>query len=166
MRFLRTIHYIFRISIAAFVLGRVYPRRWISADHFPFKSFKFENGGRIYNRINIMKWKTKLPDASMLITKLIPKFMPKKRLDQSEQIPILIKETCVAETTHVLVSILGFGCVFLLEGIGGWLISVAFLLINLPFIIIQRFNRPRLIAAQTMMRRSDPKCVTNAISEA
>lgn len=164
MRFLRTIRYILRISIAVFVLGRVYPRRWISADHFPFKSFKFENGGRIYNKIGIMKWKTKLPDASMLITKLIPEFMPKKRLDQSEQIPILIKETCVAETTHVLVSILGFGCVSLWEGIGGWLISVTFLLINLPFIIIQRFNRPRLIAAQAMMRRSDPKCVANPIT--
>lgn len=91
--------------------------------------------------------------------------MSRKRLDQNNQIPILIKETCIAEATHVLAAILGFGCVFIWEGIGGWIVSIAFLLFNLPFVIIQRFNRPRLIAADLMTRRySNQKCVTNVIS--
>lgn len=153
MQFLKTIHYILCVSIAVFILGRVFPRKWIFEDRFPFKSFEFEKGGRIYNKIGIMKWKTKLPDASVIITKIIPKFMPRKRIDQDDQIPILIKETCVAEATHVLVSFLGFGCVFIWDGIGGWAVSVAFLLFNIPFIIIQRFNRPRLIAVKMMRER-------------
>ncbi len=153
MQFLKTIRYILCVSIAVFILGRVFPRKWIFEDRFPFKSFEFEKGGRIYNKIGIMKWKTKLPDASVIITKIIPKFMPRKRIDQDDQIPILIKETCVAEATHVLVSLLGFGCVFIWEGIGGWAVSVTFLLLNIPFIIIQRFNRPRLIRANMMMSR-------------
>lgn len=161
MQFLKTIHYILCVSIAVFILGRVFPRKWIFEDRFPFKSFEFEKGGRIYNKIGIMKWKTKLPDASVIITKIIPKFMPRKRIDQDNQIPILIKETCVAEATHVLVSFLGFGCVFIWNGIGGWIVSIAFLLFNIPFIIIQRFNRPRLIRASMMRHHINQKCVTN-----
>ena len=153
MQFLKTIHYILCVSIAVFILGRVFPRKWIFEDRFPFKSFGFEKGGRIYNKIGIMKWKTKLPDASVTITKILPKFMPRKRIDQGDQIPILIKETCIAEATHVLVAILGFGCVFIWNGIGGWIVSIVFLLFNIPFIIIQRFNRPRLIRANMMMSR-------------
>lgn len=165
MRFLRTIRYILCTSILVFILGRIYPRKWIFEDRFPFKSFEFEKRGRIYNKIHIMKWKTKLPDASVIITKILPKFMPRKRLEQDNQIPVLIKETCIAEATHVLVAILGFGCVFIWEGIGGWIVSIVFLLLNFPFIIIQRFNRPRLIAANMMMKHnSNPKCVTNGIS--
>ncbi len=153
MQFWKTIRYILCTSIVVFILGRVFPRKWIFEDRFPFKSFGFEKGGRIYNKIGIMKWKTKLPDASVTITKILPKFMPRKRIDQGDQIPILIKETCIAEATHVLVAILGFGCVFIWNGIGGWIVSIAFLLFNIPFIIIQRFNRPRLIRANMMMSR-------------
>ena len=153
MQFWKIIRYILCTSIVVFILGRVFPRKWIFEDRFPFKSFGFEKGGRIYNKIGIMKWKTKLPDASMLITKLIPKFMPKKRLDQSEQLIVGQHRTCIAEATHVLVAILGFGCVFIWNGIGGWIVSIVFLLFNIPFIIIQRFNRPRLIRANMMMSR-------------
>ena len=153
MQFWKTIRYILCTSIVVFILGRVFPRKWIFEDRFPFKSFDFEKGGRIYNKIGRMKWKTKLPDASVTITKILPKFMPRKRIDQGDQIPILIKETCIAEATHVLVAILGFGCVFIWNGIGGWIVSIAFLLFNIPFIIIQRFNRPRLIRANMMMSR-------------
>ena len=153
MQFWKIIRYILCTSIVVFILGRVFPRKWIFEDRFPFKSFGFEKGGRIYNKIGIMKWKTKLPDASVTITKILPKFMPRKRIDQGDQIPILIKETCIAEATHVLVAILGFGCVFIWNGIGGWIVSIVFLLFNIPFIIIQRFNRPRLIRANMMMSR-------------
>ena len=153
MQFWKTIRYILCTSIVVFILGRVFPRKWIFEDRFPFKSFGFEKGGRIYNKIGIMKWKTKLPDASVTITKILPKFLPRKRIAQGDQIPILIKETCIAEATHVLVAILGFGCVFIWNGIGGWIVSIAFLIFNIPFIIIQRFNRPRLIRANMMMSR-------------
>ena len=94
-----------------------------------------------------MKWKTRLPDASLIITKILPGFMPRKRLDDEKKIPILIRET------HVAAAILGFGCVFLWNGVGGWIMSILFLLINIPFIIMQRFNRPRLIAADMMLKR-------------
>lgn len=153
MHFGHSILYLLCISIAVFILGRLYPRKWLRTGSFPFKSFKFEKNGTIYNKIQIMKWKTKLPDMSMIITKILPRFMTKKRLADENNIPVLIDETCVAEATHVIVAILGFGCVFVWNGIGGWLLSVLFLLINVPFIIVQRFNRPRLVTADMMLKR-------------
>ena len=153
MQFLYSFLYILCVGILVFLLGRLYPRKWLRVDCFPFKSFKFEKNGTIYNKLKIMKWKTKLPDASLIITKVFPRFMPRKRLDDEEKIPTLINETCIAETTHVVAAILGFGCVFVWDGIGGWIMSILFLLFNIPFIIMQRFNRPRLITANMMLTR-------------
>ena len=55
MSFWRSIGYLLCISIAVFILGRLYPRKWLRTDAFPFKSFKFEKNGTIYNKIKIMK---------------------------------------------------------------------------------------------------------------
>ena len=117
-----------------------------------------------------MKWKTKLPDASLIITKVLPRFMPRKRLDDEEKIPILINEPCIAEATQVVASMFGFGCVFVWDGIGGWIMSILFLLFNIPFIIMQRFNRPRLITANMMLTRrnsynSEAACKNEVPSE-
>ena len=117
-----------------------------------------------------MEWKTKLPDASLIITKVLPKFMPRKRLDNENDVPTLINETCIAEATHVIASILGFGCVFIWKGAGGWIMSILFLLFNIPFIIMQRFNRPRLITADMMLKRrnnynSEATCKNEALPE-
>ena len=88
MSFWRSIGYLLCISIAVFILGRLYPRKWLRTDAFPFKSSKLEKNGTIYNKIKIMKWKTKLPDASLIITKILPRFMPKKRLENENNIPV------------------------------------------------------------------------------
>ena len=170
MSFWRSIGYLLCISIAVFILGRLYPRKWLRTDAFPFKSFKFEKNGTIYNKIKIMKWKTKLPDASLNITKILPRFMPKKRLENENNIPVLINETCIAEATHVIAAILGFGCVFVWKGVGGWIMSVLFLLFIILFIIMQRFNRPRLITADMMLKRrnnynAEAACKNKAPSE-
>lgn len=151
MRFLYTFLYILVISILIFLVGRIYPRKYIYEDRFPFKSFSFEKEGAVYNRLNILKWKTKLPDASMILGRLFPRMIPKKRIEDSRKVPVLIKETCVAEMTHVVAAILGFGCVWLWEGVGGWIMAIAFLLFNLPYVIMQRFNRPRLKRAVEML---------------
>ena len=57
----------------------------------------------------------------------------------------MIQETCIAEWIHELLILIGFGCVFLWKGIGGWIVSLLYALGNLPYIIIQRYNRPKFI---------------------
>ena len=57
----------------------------------------------------------------------------------------MIQETCIAEFVHIVLFVLGFGCVLIWEGPGGWMAAAVYnLLGNVPFILIQRYNRPRL----------------------
>lgn len=72
------------------------------------------------------------------------------------QLPRMIEETCVAEFTHFVLILLGFYALRLWPGTGGAVVTAIYILFgNLPFLIIQRYNRPRLqklLAAQ--QRRS------------
>ena len=72
--------------------------------------------------------------------------MPIKRFKDysKDKVKILIKETCVAEMTHFIVCLCGFYCTEIWECIGGIVLSLIYTLLNVPFIIIQRYNRPIL----------------------
>ena len=153
MGFLYSMLYLLVISIACFIVGRLYPKKWVMENKFPFSSFAFERNGAIYNKIGIARWKTKLPDMSMLLGDLFPSFIPKKRVDSSEKIPILIKETCIAEASHFVAGILGFGCSFIWRSSGGKILSFLYFIGNLPFVIIQRYNRPRLKRTLEMLEK-------------
>ena len=143
-------------GLIIFFIGRLIPRRFIKENKYPYKSFLVEKNGEIYNKINIKRWKTKLPDASVIVSKLFKKlkikfpykFFPVKRINRydKESINILIKESCIAETNHILAGIIGFGCTMIWKNIGGWIISILYFLWNVPFVLIQRYNRPRLLA--------------------
>lgn len=153
MRFLYAIFYIIALGGAVLVFGLIYPRKYVFEDVFPFNSFPFENEGQVYHKLKIMKWKTKLPDISMIMAKIIPGFILKKRIEHTEKIPALIKETCVAEAAHIFAGVLGFGCVFICHGTGGWILSILFGVINAVYVIIQRFNRPRLKQVNEMLKK-------------
>ena len=146
MKFLYCFLYLIIISIIVFLIGRILPRTWINENCFLFKSFEWEKEGKVYEKLKIKKWKTKLPDASILLSRIIPKLYPTKRMKNSEKekAKILVKESCVAEGTHKVVSILGFFCIYIWKSIGGVSVAVVFYLFNVPFILIQRYNRPRL----------------------
>ena len=139
--------YLSHASVAIYLAGRFLPRKWIFEKAFPFKCFGFEKEGKLYEKLRVHQWKTKVPDASVVMHRLFPKWIPKKRIDGDfrNQIPILIKETCVAEATHFAAILSGFACIPLWNGIGGHLMAWLFALLNLPFILIQRYNRPRLL---------------------
>ncbi len=159
MRFLKSILFQICMGIVVFFIGRLIPRKWIREDKFPFKSYRFEKNGEIYHKIKIMQWKTKLPDASLIISKFLPKFLPAKRLENQEKIPVLIKETCIAEATHTAAGILGFVCIPIWGGIGSWLAAILFSLYNVPYVLMQRFNRPRLIRVNAMIKRKSEMAV-------
>lgn len=150
MQLLRCVLYLLMITIVIFLIGRIYPRKWIKEKAFPFEAYKWEHNTKIYQKLKVKKWKTIYPDFSSIITKVFPNFMPKKRIDNNDKnkIPILIKETCVAEATHIVAIIMGFRCVKICESMAllGWILTILFTLVNIPPILIQRYNRPRLMA--------------------
>ena len=155
MRFFYCFLYLLSISVIIYVCGRLFPRKWIRENKFPFSCRKFEKNGKIYEKIKIRKWKTKYPDASLIMHKIFKK-IPKKRMDLRAELklPVLIKESCVAEATHTVAAILGFGCVFIWKKCGIF-IAIAYALANLPAIFIQRYNRPRY--AQNLSKLTAPQ---------
>ena len=146
MEFINCIIYLIFSGIIIFIIGRIYPRRWIKPNSFLMKSFPFEKQGKIYEKLHIKKWKTKLPDASLILGKLFPWLMPTKRLNNNKptKIALLLKETCVAESTHFFAILTGFACIRIWRRYG-FIISILNSLWHIPFILIQRYNRPRLL---------------------
>lgn len=143
MEFWKCMVYLALVSFACFLVGRLLPAEWFRADCFPFRTFLFEKEGRIYGKLHIRRWQNRLPDMS----RILPGSMPPKRLesDYREKLPELIRETCVAELIHGILCILGLWCIKKWKGIGGWILAGLNLLGNAAYILIQRYNRPRLV---------------------
>lgn len=141
---LKCIFYLAVVGLIFFLVGRIIPKKWLRYDRFPYRPFAFEKDGKIYHTLRIHRWREKLPDMSKILPGMIPsKKLPKKAT--SEQLERMVQETCVAELIHNLLCILGFGSVLLWKGAGGWLIALLYMMGNIPFSIIQRYNRPKLV---------------------
>lgn len=148
MSILYCLIYLAMLGLTSFIVGRILPKKWFRYDRFPYRTYKWEDDGRIYRKMNIQKWQDRVPDMS----KLFKKLMPAKKLegDFVKSLPLMIEETCVAEFIHALLAVAGFGQLFIFPGIGGVICSILYMLGNIPFILIQRYNRPRLV--KTMLR--------------
>lgn len=142
MGFWHCVIYLALVGAAAFVVGRLLPWNWPDPDGAWWCSFPFEREGCIYEKLYIRRWQKKLPDMS----RILPRFIPAKHLAgrDLQRLPEMIRETCVAELIHWLLCLAGLHCLRLWRGVGGVMISLLNICGNLPFIIIQRYNRPRL----------------------
>lgn len=150
MGFLACFGYLALIGMLSNLVAALLPRRWFHCDHLPYRAWRWEKGGKVYNKLHIRKWKDKVPDMS----RILPSMMQKRVTGEvtSAQIEALARETCVSEFTHNALLLLGLNCLSLWEGAGGVIITVIWVVLgNVPFILIQRYNRPRLLAmAQTL----------------
>ena len=130
MGFLRCCVYYGILAVVSFFIGRLLPKSWFHGDKFPYRCASWE--AKLFRFLRVHEWQDKVPDMSK------------------------IEETCVAEFTHFVLILLGFYALRLWPGTGGAVVTAIYILFgNLPFLIIQRYNRPRLqklLAAQ--QRRS------------
>lgn len=132
--------YLASVGILSFAVGRL-----ISKHRFDHTKHVFCVGDgemRFYGSIKIKYWQNKLPDMS----RILPRIMPAKSMkcDYRNDISKMINETCVAGVIHFALCVLGFGCAFIWRGAAGIIVSVIYCIGNIPFIMIQRYNRPRL----------------------
>ena len=155
--FLRCALYLLTLALLAHPVGQALPRRWFDGGRFPYACYKWEKQGKLYTRIGVDRWKTLVPDMSRILPDMV-----KKRVEPTAvtaaQAAVLVQETCVAEEVHTASSLLGLICLWLWPGWGGaavWL--VWFLLGNLPFILIQRYNRPRLMRLRDLLQRREQR---------
>ena len=155
MGFLYCLLYAIALGIISFLLGRLLPKSWFHFDRAPFRAFGWEKDGRVYLKIDINRWQNRVPDMS----RIFPGLMPAKSLDRlpdQQGLLRMLQETCVAETVHVALCVLGLPCLWLWPSAGGVIACLVYVLLgNLPFILIQRYNRPRL--ARMYLRRQKQK---------
>ena len=142
------------IGVFGFLLGRLLPKGMFRGDRFPFRPFRWEKQGSVYNLLGVRRWKEKVPDMSTIL----PRLMPSRNLPKdptSAQLERIVQETCVAEWIHGLLCAAGFGCVLIWKGVWGWIVSAVYFLGNIPFIIIQRYNRPKLMRILERVRAKE-----------
>ena len=138
--FWRCALYLAVLGVAAHPLGQALPRKWFCAEKAPWRSAPWEKGGRIYLKLGIRKWKDHLPDMSRLMPDMV-----KKKLAAADPMS-LVQETCVAECVHCWLVVLSVGMLFLWKSVWSWALWLVYnLLGNVSFILIQRYNRPRLL---------------------
>ena len=153
MDWLDSFLYLMLISGIAFPLGRMIPTRWVHYDRFPFCASEWEEDGKIYHRLGIRKWQHHLLDMSRIMTK----YMKRKELPENyteDDIRYLLDETCIAEAVHGALCVLGMHCMHLWSGIGGIVFYILYVTLGqMPYIIIQRYNRPRLARLYQRVKR-------------
>ena len=142
MKLLQCLLYVAVIGIVSNPAGNLLPRSWFHAERFPYRCYAWEREGKIYEKLHIRAWKDRLPDMSKIVKAMFRKEVSAK--PTAESVERLVQETCVAEAVHGVLIVLSLGVVRIWRGIGVWICWGLCVLGNLPFIIIQRYNRPRL----------------------
>ena len=154
--FAKCVIWLLALALLAHPLGQALPRRWFDGERFPYRCYKWEKQGRIYTRIGVERWKTLVPDMSRLLPDMVKKQVDPTAVTAAQAAGV-VQETCVAEFTHwtlILASplILCFDRPWTV-----WMMLVSMLLFNLPFVLIQRYNRPQLVKLASRLRAREER---------
>ncbi|MED4798125.1 glycosyl-4,4'-diaponeurosporenoate acyltransferase, partial [Priestia megaterium] len=116
-----------------------------------FKVQTWETVG-IYKKFGVHRWKTWLPDGGKLFKRGFYKKKWESRTKEYAQLFLI--ETNRAELTHwisILPSILFF--IWNSPSIGVWMVIYA-IVANVPFILVQRYNRIRIHQVVLKLKRN------------
>jgi glycosyl-4,4'-diaponeurosporenoate acyltransferase len=141
--FLRMASIVGIIGIAAFFIGESIPRSLYDYRRFPFKCYKWERNGEIYVKLGV-RW---LKSHSIDMSSIMPKAFPKQNTMSRDKAHLerLVQEMCNAELVHWILMFLSPVFWLLIEGWYGVAIAIGYALSNLGDIMIQRYNRPRIV---------------------
>ncbi len=113
------------------------PRRWL------FRTRRWERGGRFYERVFLIRaWKRALPDGAALFRTGFRKCHLASR--SPEYCRTFVRETCRAELCHWLVFALVPLFFLWNPSYVAWPMVPYAIAVNVPCIVAQRYNRPRL----------------------
>lgn len=141
--FLRMASIVGVLGILAFFIGESVPRALYDPSRFPFKSYDWERNGLIYEKLGV-KWRKRHGiDMSRLLKGVFPKQNTMSR--DPEHLKRLVQEMCNAELVHWILTFLCPVFALLIDGWYGIVITIGYAVCNLGDVIIQRYNRPRIL---------------------
>jgi len=127
------------------------PQRTLTALPLVNDSYAWENDGKTYEWIGVRSWKDKLPEAGAFY----PEGFSKRRLQgrDAAYLEQFVLETSRAECSHWLT----WGLSLTFFAWNPWPIGVVMIIygaiVNIPFILIQRYNRCRLTRTLRILDR-------------
>lgn len=121
------------------------PVRWFGKDSAVFRMHSFEKDGDIYDKVfGISLWKDALPEMAQMNDGIFQKKSLNIRNLSPEYIQTFINETRRAEMTHFILIVMGIPFAILNEQVMGFFMMATAVFLNFPFLMLQRYNRPRL----------------------
>ena len=143
---LASILYLALLGLLAHPVGQALPRRWFHPDRRPWTPWRWEESGALYRALRVRDWKDKVPDMSRRMGDMVKKRAPRTAAEAEA----VLRETCGAEL------VLSVPVFLLMRSPWAILVYVIFNgLGNLPFLIIQRYNRPRLAAIWRKLKKRE-----------
>jgi glycosyl-4,4'-diaponeurosporenoate acyltransferase len=129
------------IHIGSGYLAHLVPLRLFTGKGPMCRPRRWEQDGRAYRRLGVHRWKDALPEAGSFFSGGFSKRHLAHR--DPAYIARFVAETCRAEASHWLAVLLGLNF-FLWNAwyVGLFMLGYA-LATNLPFILVQRYNRAR-----------------------
>ena len=155
MRLLFCLLYIPAMGILAHMIGEALPRKWFNPEAWPFAPYKFEQNGRIYDKLAVRRWKDRLPDMSKVMHDMTRKSVSMSQ--GSKHAENVVRETCVAETVHWVLMLLSWLIYRIYACTLGAIIAIVYALSHIPFIIIQRYNRPTLLLLAKRLKQREER---------
>ena len=143
--------------IVHFVSGYVvhlFPDSLYRPERLTFRLYRWEYRGSVYRRyLRIHAWKDHLPEAGKFFS-LHP--FDKSHLTRFDRdyLARFILETCRAELAHDLPFLFYPLCLLWNPWPANLIMFLYAVLANVPFILIQRYNRARLLALQIFTTRN------------
>lgn len=145
---------ILQVVAALFCLNL--PDRFFSPNTVIFRTYRFEKEGRIYDSLfRVSRWKHLLPDGGMVWK---TRGFRKKHLGSftTENLSRFLIESARGELTHWL-AIAPFWVFWLFTPPAvPWIMLGYALLVNMPCIFAQRYNRPRIQRVLKRRQRNYP----------
>lgn len=138
-----TLAYLALLGILSHLIGEAISRTCFDPHAWLFRTRPWERGGKIYEQIGIRHWKDRLPDMSRWIKRMHPKRLG--AAPSAHAVRLLICETCRAEAVHLALCLSAPLVWFFWRNATGVWLALLTVLGNLPFILIQRYNRPALL---------------------
>jgi len=121
------------------------PERFYNYKNGIYKGRKWEKSGKFYQSVfKIKSWKNHIPELADFVKFIFPKKSIKEFTD--EFLSKYLLESCKAEFVHWC-NILASTVFLIYEGISTFTyMFIIAIILNTPFILIQRYNRPRIIS--------------------
>ena len=132
------------LQVTAALLCLLLPDRFYSPDSFLFRLHRWEDGGRFYERLfHVKRWKHLLPDGAAAWK---TRGYQKKHIDDfsAKNLKRFLVESARGELTHWLAILPFWVFGFFVPPAVVALMLLYALAVNMPCIIVQRYNRPRI----------------------